>query len=270
MNESILVNSFSLTSYYIEIFFDEQILSNATCFFIRRNGKLFLVTNWHVVSGRNADTKECLNSQGAIPNKLKIYLPQKMENGDFAIELNRYCEIPLCDSEDNRLWFELEKNGRMVDIALIPIKEEEINGDYLPVEEAEEPFNEDTKVEIAEDVFIIGFPFGRIGGIVPIWKRGSVASEPMLDMEDMPFFYVDTATKEGMSGSPVIYYKSRPMTLLGEGKMSRYFTKFVGVYSGRLKTSAGNDPQLGRVWKASVIAEIIEKGNCEEDNHEIL
>ena len=144
----------------------------------------------------------------------------------------------------------------MVDVALIPIKEEEINGHHLTVEEAEEPFNEDTKVEIAEDVFIIGFPFGRIGGIVPIWKRGSVASEPILDMEDMPFFYVDTATKEGMSGSPVIYYKSRPMTLLGEGKMSRYFTKFVGVYSGRLKTSAGNDPQLGRVWKASVIAEI--------------
>lgn len=269
MNAPIPVNSFSLVSYYVEIFFNEEKLSNATCFFIRRNGKLFLVTNWHVVSGRNADTKECLDSHGALPNKLKIYLPQKMEKGDFAFELNRYCEIPLCDSEDNRRWFELEKNGRMVDIALIPIKEEEINGDYLPVEEVEEPFNENTKVEIAEDVFIIGFPFGRIGGIVPIWKRGSVASEPMLDMEDMPFFYVDTATKKGMSGSPVIYYKSRPVTLLREGKMSRYFTKFVGVYSGRLKTSTGNDPQLGRVWKTSVIAEILDS-NCKEDNHEIL
>ena len=112
MNEPIPVNSFSLVSYYLENFFNEEKLSNATCFFIRRKGKLYLVTNWHVVSGRNADTKRCLHPQGAIPNKLKICLPQKMENGGLIIESNRYSEIPLYNNEGIRRWFELEKMVR--------------------------------------------------------------------------------------------------------------------------------------------------------------
>lgn len=57
MKKSIEINEYSMTSYYVDILFNDIKLSNATCFFTRIKETLYLVTNWHVVSGRNADTK---------------------------------------------------------------------------------------------------------------------------------------------------------------------------------------------------------------------
>ena len=77
----------------------------------------------------------------------------------------------------------------------------------------------------------------------------------------MPYFFADTATKEGMSGSPVIYYKERQITMVNkkENLLSRYRTKFVGVYSGRIGVTSErvNDAQLGRIWKEGMIEQII-------------
>lgn len=65
-----------------------------------------------------------------------------------------------------------------------------------------------------------------------------------------------------MSGSPVILYKDRPAVLFSEkeNKMSRHWTKFIGIYSGRIGADSEEkgDAQLGRVWKASVIQELID------------
>ena len=52
--KAITINPYSLTSYYVDILFNEKKFSNATCFFTQQNYKIYLVTNWHVVSGRNA------------------------------------------------------------------------------------------------------------------------------------------------------------------------------------------------------------------------
>jgi hypothetical protein len=51
------------------------------------------------------------------------------------------------------------------------------------------------------DCFILGFPENLIGAAnTPIWKRASIASEPY---QQFPY-YVDSATRKGMSGAPVI------------------------------------------------------------------
>ena len=131
----------------------------------------------------------------------------------------------------------------------------------MAIDAAEEPFNENVKIEITSEIYIIGFPFAKQTGYVPIWKKGSVASEPLIDMEGLPYFYADTATKEGMSGSPVVFYKDRPATIVNEQqrKISRHWTKFVGIYSGRIGANSDtrNDAQLGRIWKVSVIDDIL-------------
>ena len=94
-------------------------------------------------------------------------------------------------------------------------------------------------------------------------KKASVASEPSLDLNDMPYYFADTATKPGMSGSPVVLYEKRPITLTESlhGKFSRHRTKIVGIYSGRIgaNTENKNDAQLGRVWKVKMLDEIIGK-----------
>lgn len=257
--DTILVNQYSLATYYVEMFFNDIKLSNATCFFTKRGEKRFLITNWHVVSGKDSDTLQCLDKNAAIPNKLRIYLPAKSDDNDALFDDN-FVELDLYDIEGNKVWYDMQKDGQMIDVAVIPIKCE-IDKFILDIEDAEEPFNEYVNISIADEIYIIGFPFGRIGGILPIWKKASVASEPSLDLYGMPYYFADTATKAGMSGSPVILYQKRPVVLSESmnGKYSRHRTKFVGIYSGRIgaNTENKNDAQLGRVWKAEVIDEII-------------
>ena len=258
--QAIQINPYSQASFCVEVFFNEISLSTGTCFFIERNQKTFLVTNWHIVSGRNADTKEVLDSAtGAIPNKLRVFVPHDNGDGTAQHSDDSYIDVPLYNEDGDPLWYEKCIDGRMIDVALIPMQD--INFCHLTIDEAEEPFNEGVCLEITSEIYIIGFPFAKKTGYIPIWKRGSVASEPLIDMEGMPFFYADTATKKGMSGSPVVYYKDRPMIMVNERekKLSRHWTKFVGVYSGRIGADCDtrNDAQLGRIWKASVVDEII-------------
>ena len=260
MQEVITINPYSMTSYYVEIYFNELKLSNATCFFSMIKDKVYMVTNWHVVSGRNADTRECLDKGASIPNKLRVYMPQEDDNDTVSFSDEFYMDIELYDQEGNKLWYEMEKNGRMIDVVAIPL--DDIKGEYVTIEEAEEPFNEQFHFEITSEMYIIGFPFGKQTGYIPIWKKASVASEPELDIEDLPYFFADTATRSGMSGSPVILYKERPSAIFSEEeqKISRHYTKFVGIYSGRIgaNSESSGDAQLGRVWKRHIIQEMIE------------
>jgi hypothetical protein len=54
------------------------------------------------------------------------------------------------------------------------------------------------------DVFVLGYPRGISGGgRFPLWKRGSIASEPDVNIDNLPMMYIDTATREGMSRAPV-------------------------------------------------------------------
>ena len=261
MEKIITINPYSMASYYVDVFFNDIKLSNATCFFTKIKDTYYLVTNWHIVSGRNADTKECLNKMGSVPNKLRVYVPKEGDNSTISYCDSFYMDVELLDQDGNKLWYEMERNNRMIDVAIIPLKD--IKGICTTIEQAEEPFNEQVHFEIASEIYIIGFPFGKQTGYIPIWKKASVASEPELDVEEMPYFFADTATKSGMSGSPVILYKDRPAVLFSEKekKMSRHLTKFVGIYSGRIGANdiEKGDAQLGRVWKSSVIQELLDR-----------
>lgn len=254
--KTIIVNQYSLASYYVELFFNDIKLSNATCFFTKRGDTRYLVTNWHVVSGKDSDTLQCLDKRAAIPNNLHVFLP----NSDCIFDDN-YVEIALYDEDSNPTWHNIKRNGRIVDIAIIPLNED-FDKFILDIEDAEEPFNENKSLSIADEIYVIGFPFGKIGGDLPIWKKASVASEPNVDLNDMPYYFADTATRSGMSGSPVVLYEKRPVVMVDnqKGKFSKYRTKFVGVYSGRIgaHTANKNDAQLGRVWKPEIIDEIID------------
>jgi hypothetical protein len=73
-------------------------------------------------------------------------------------------------------------------------------------------------------------------------------------------FYIDTATREGMSGSPVIKYRRRSLSLITEESLYRFHAEFIGVYSGRIVPKDLLDAQLGMVWRAKCIDEIIKGG----------
>ena len=110
-NDNIVVDNYTLASYYVEMYFNEKKLANATCFFSQQNGKVYIVTNWHVVSGKDADTLQCLNSNAAIPNKLRIYLPKYVEEEGYQFSDAFFVEVVLYDAGGAKLWYELECSG---------------------------------------------------------------------------------------------------------------------------------------------------------------
>jgi hypothetical protein len=147
-----------------------------------------------------------------------------------------------------------------VDVALVPVTADQMTGmpegcTFAFLERGDD----EIQIEVGMDVAILGYPRGISGGMFPIWKRGAIASEPYHRIDNLPKFYVDSATREGMSGSPVfacasgpIRYEGNPYAWQSQGVVRR----FLGVYSGRV----GNDAlgaQLGIVWKESVLAEIL-------------
>ncbi len=72
--------------------------------------------------------------------------------------------------------------------------------------------------------------------------------------------YLDTATREGMSGSPVIQYRRRAVSFIGNHGQTDFHAQFVGIYSGRIIPRDFFEAQLGKVWKADCIDEIIDGG----------
>ena len=132
---------------------------------------------------------------------------------------------------------------------------------------------------VGDDVTVVGFPFGVNVNALGIWTRASIASEYDADYEGLPVFLVDARTRDGQSGSPVIFFRTG-------GYLTKYGAlqlppikeprspgapinedaprpdvpttlEFLGVYSGRIDERS----DLGFVWRPSVVREIIERGH---------
>ncbi len=125
-------------------------------------------------------------------------------------------------------------------------------------------------LRVGDDISIIGYPRGIHTGInedlpLPIWKRATVASEPMVPVDDLPLMLVDTATREGMSGGFVIARQHRgtlPPDQNGTiiSLVNGEITRFVGIYTSRDKGVDEFEAQIGRVWNREHIIDIIEYG----------
>jgi hypothetical protein len=119
--------------------------------------------------------------------------------------------------------------------------------------------NDSLALFVGSDVFVLGYPFGIGPAGLPIWKRGSIASEPQIFSETQRYMLVDTASRPGMSGSPVIRrtWGAHPLESGTLSVGARAATRFVGVYSGRLTSTEPIDAQLGMVWPAKLIGDIV-------------
>jgi hypothetical protein len=256
MSNPIKPDYLSFTSIFVEILWGNFQLGSASGFFWKTETGFTFFTNYHVVSGLHPETKQPLDINSSTPDQLRIWLRPKEQLGK--------CEsfvIPLFDKQGRPKWIEHKKFSNNVDVVGLNF---DIPDKYkiYPIN-VFEPL--DFQFEISQDVFIIGFPRGiSCSGKLPIWKRGSIASEPGIDVGNLPRIMIDCASREGMSGSPVIaqyvgYYGHAP-DQMNDNDWFGTSRRFLGIYSGRLIGKDELEAQLGYVWKSSVIEEIILEG----------
>jgi Trypsin-like peptidase domain len=224
-------------------------LAHATAFVAVHSGRHFLVTNWHVVAGRHAEDGKPLAASLALPEALLIMHNTDGQIGGWSSRLE-----PLYDEHDAPLWFEHPTLGRNVDVVALPLTQ--TDGVRLYPYDPAMP-GAPISFGASDLVSIVGFPFGKTGGgAAGIWVQGSVATEPGFNYDDLPCFLVDSRTRQGQSGSPVILYRKGTF-LSDDGAVmasSSPVERFVGIYSGRINSES----DLGRVWKAHALTEILD------------
>lgn len=285
------IEIFTLASLYSEALIvgtdgTEKSLGACTSFLYERNGEKFLVTNWHVVSGRNNQTLVVIDKEALQPSILRIQLPLIYPLGVHWQQI----DIPLYSNE-KPVWLEHKILRHKCDIAVIPAQ---VLTDLIrPLEHFEgqtpdlayanyQKKSDELITRVGSELFVVGYPFGLAAGFFPIWKRASLASEPSTKIDGLPKFYIDTASKKGMSGSP-IYMCSRGTHQFETGmELSGTRYKFVGVYSGRIgvnesEESSAKDPedivwraQLGIGWTAEALIETIDSAAIGEANPKLL
>lgn len=227
-------------------------IAKATGFLWLIESQYFLVTNWHVLAGRNAVTGQ-LNDLGAVPVAIEVSFAGARFGDVIKIRW------PLCGDPESGCeahWFEHPTFGRRVDVGALPVE----LGESAPM--GARPLVEGTgEYDLDElypgtELFAVGYPLGlRPGGFTAVWVRGTVASEPNIDFDDRPCFLIDARTREGQSGSPVIEFEPHGVVkaagglAFGDGPLVRVH----GVYSGR--TDRQSD--LGYVWKRSSVLAVI-------------
>jgi hypothetical protein len=112
-------------------------------------------------------------------------------------------DIKIRDDSGRPLWLIYPGRDRRIDVVALPLpmSDDDPVMTMCPINTLTSP---PLRIRIGMDVFILGYPFGAAPPAFPVWKRGSIASEPDLVRLTTGYYLVDTASRPGMSGAPVI------------------------------------------------------------------
>jgi hypothetical protein len=238
--------------------------SSCTGFFWLHADRLYIITNWHCVTGIDPIQSRTISDKAFTPTTLEVVVSlDKTPDAPTMLRDVRTARIPLYDENGNPNWLVHRQYGHRVDVVALEIG-------ILDAILFDQPINTyegfvDFDVAVGDDAFVLGYPLGLGGGgRFPIWKRASIASEPYFDIDDLPKILVDTATRAGMSGAPVIACRRgianpRGKTGLNSDTIIGEALVFLGVYSGRIDADTLG-AQIGIVWKGRVVGEIVEGG----------
>lgn len=214
----------------------EKIMGHATGFFWEKESKKFLVTAWHVVTGRDPFTEIVLSKDGYIPQRIRFYICLNENNSIQRVPI----EYDL-QSGGSRRWLEDVRFPLLrTDIAVIPLDGISEGSKAFCI--ASSPNSPKMVTVVGFDLAVLGYPTTNYEGLLtPIWRRASLASEPLLPIDNKPMFLVDGSTSPGFSGAPVLRRQIGPLPLReSDGNItikadSVLDTSLIGVYAGRLQ-----------------------------------
>lgn len=260
----------------LEMLHRDVVVGVGTGFFYSYNGRTFLVTNRHNLTGRDQNSRQPLDPEGRTPTGLRFRAPQVtlLENGAQAQLGPNIENFRINWTPDNVPWIEHPVQGPLFDVVAIDFARVFPEAPARVFCANSLPNERRILLQPSLQVSVVGHPFGRtVGDCQPIWVTGSLASEPEFDVDELPAIHIDCRTNKGSSGSPVfcvlvsgVAQVENPDALAGaimqffggeDGELPAGifpFTihRFIGIYSGRINANA----DIGLVWRQSVIEEI--------------
>jgi hypothetical protein len=268
-------NPLSYSSVKIDLYSREGArLKQASGFMVEAEGNYFLITNWHVLSGKDFALPQDspIDVPFTLRTSLHIYSGEGENKPPLSWGMWRRITIPLYDKNNAPTWTQPQnkQNQPKADVAVLPVSKNEsllLNASLrlftmrslAPNTHSEQwsgisaiPISSiDTKVEYGppDRVNIIGFPHGWAPNgtdksSTAFWRTASIASEIYeTGMSRWEFtFFIDPCPPGGMTGSPVLGFKNDRLKLLG-------------VYSDN--STAGFDANAGIVWDAWLVKELV-------------
>lgn len=250
----------TIKSLYIEMLYDEQVISSGTAILvaISNDTPCVLVTNRHNVTGRDQNTNKCLSKKAACPNYINIHFHVTL---DKIGEEWKIVKLPLYKDDGEPWWIEHPTLKSKADIVALNFSwgDDVVKYPYFLDTDKD---NKNMYLFPSDTVSVIGYPFGLSStpeGKLPLWASGFIAQDMSLISNDDPTFIIDCRTRQGQSGSAVIAFRPSSYNTVKDGRLSLSLTPsvswdFLGVYSGRINSES----DLGLVWHRSAIRQLVE------------
>ena len=259
----------------------EPVMQGTGFFFaLKRDEKtfVFLVTNFHVLTG--APPSE---NKPPIGDNIVFYCHRDRSN---PADVKRIA-YPLFTTDGNPVWI---TSGQFpdADIAAIPLASAVTSGCQISGISKDWTSGK-IKLRPTSVITLVGYPHGYYDKVnsLPVWKTGAIASEPSVNFGGKPLFLVDISAFPGMSGSPAFaiaygsYEGEEGGTIIGN------IRKFLGIYASmqmveqrRFLEEFQTDRklgiieqlrlELGHIWKAELVNDLIESIDVEDYELNIL
>lgn len=245
-----MIDSLLLCAARVSTFSRKQYLSSASGFFFERDGRLFLVTNRHVIIDKPSNH---------FPDSLEIELHINAENLTESIGFL----IPLYSDDGKTLWRQATDASGDVDVAVIELDHSALPPTVLyrafSVANLYDPLN---PVEIGSQLLVVGFPLGFHDTLhhLPLVRQALCASAFGLRFQGKGYFITDARTHRSSSGAPVVMrnFSSDP----AQGDLPWIL---LGMHSARIDMVPRDfqlDEALGLncVWYADILLELTRDG----------
>ena len=277
------VEHISLITTPVYLLKRDSVLSMGTGFYYiyqdeKNNQLIFLVTNYHVLTGYEP-SKSGVHSG----DKIVFYVHKDRSNVDDVRQIIH----PLFTKEKKPVWITNDDYPN-ADVAIIPLPHF-VFSDYTVFGISESWADSDMKIRPTSVVSLIGYPHGYHDTInrLPVWKTGNIASEPRVDFNAEPLFVVDVSAFPGMSGSPVFAIAYGTYEKASGGTQGGGARQFLGIYASmerkdeeklvknlevaeKIGIVLSKSLELGHVWKAKLIIEMIKKVDISRYEREIF
>ena len=239
---------------------------------------LLLVTNHHVLTGYPPEETKLPKGDNIL-----FYLHRSADNPGDVKKIG----FPLFTKDGKPIWFG-SKEFPQADIAVIPLVAS-LYADAKVFGIADNWTAGNIKIRPTSTITLIGYPYGYYDkkNWLPVWKTGSIASEPNVDFEDKPLFLVDISAFPGMSGAPAFAIAYGAYEMVEGPTTVGHVQKFLGIYASmpmlkkqkyleeiasgsRIGIVVGESLELGHIWKASLIIEAIKQFDAKKYQSDIL